>query len=96
MQDRFELLPHWVGHLKKSPEEYMRSEQMYYSFEPDEKTAPAVASIMGEERLVIGTDYAHWDGTTPESINMVMGRPDFSDGLKRKVLSDNPARLYNV
>ena len=58
--------------------------------------APTVAEIIGEERLVLGSDYSHWDGSAPEAINMVLERSDISDGLKRKILSDNPARLYNL
>ena len=96
MQARYELLPHWVGHLKKSPEEYIRGGQLFYSVEPDETTLPMVAQIIGEGSLVMGSDYAHWDGSSPESIRMVMDRDDISDDLKRKILSDNPARLYKM
>lgn len=52
--------------------------------------------MVGEDRFVMGSDYAHWDGTTPESVRIVMKRQDLSDGLKKKILSDNPARLYNL
>ena len=64
--------------------------------EPDEITAPMVAQIIGEDRLVLGSDYAHWDGSAPDSIKLVVERDDMSDGLKKKVLSDNPAVLYGL
>jgi predicted TIM-barrel fold metal-dependent hydrolase len=81
---------------KNSVEEYVRSDQLYYSCEPDELTVPMVAQLVGEERLVMGSDYAHFDGSSPESVRLVMQRTDISDDLKRKILSDNPARLYNI
>ena len=96
MQARYELLPHWVGHLKNSPDDYLRGDQLYFSIEPEEVTVPTVSQIIGEERLVLGSDYSHWDGSAPEAINMVLERSDMSDALKRKILSDNPARLYNL
>ncbi len=96
MTVRQKALPHLLSHLERSVEEYMRSDQLYYSVEPDELTVPAVAQIVGEERLVMGSDYAHFDGSAPESIRLVMKRTDISDDLKRKILSDNPARLYKI
>ncbi len=96
LERRFHALPHWVSHLKRSPAEQMRSEQMFYSVEPDELTVPMVAQLLGEEHLVMGSDYSHFDGTAPESVRMVLERTDISDELKRKILSDNPARLYNL
>ena len=96
IQDRANILPSNVAKLKHAPADYIRGEQLFYSVEPHELTAPMAAAVVGEDRFVMGSDYAHWDGTTPESVRIVMKRQDLSDGLKKKILSDNPARLYNL
>jgi hypothetical protein len=99
VMERLAARQHAVPYLfscKNSVEEYVRSDQLYYSCEPDELTVPMVAQLVGEERLVMGSDYAHFDGSSPESVRLVMQRTDISDDLKRKILSDNPARLYNI
>jgi predicted TIM-barrel fold metal-dependent hydrolase len=44
----------------------------------------------------MGSDYSHWDGSAPESIRMLLERTDLSEELKRKILSENPARLYRL
>ena len=36
--------------MKKPPSEYMRSEQVYYSFEPDEHTLNFVMEYVGEDK----------------------------------------------
>ena len=96
IQDRASVLPKEVAGLKKTPAEYIKGDQLYYSVEPHELTAAMVAQIVGEERFVMGSDYAHWDGSSPESVRTVLGREDMSEGLKKKILSDNPSRLYNL
>jgi predicted TIM-barrel fold metal-dependent hydrolase len=96
MQARYELLPHLGSHLAQTPTDYIRGEQFFYSVEPDELTVPMVAELIGEDRLVMGSDYAHWDGTAPDSVRMVRERADLAADLKRKILSDNPAKLYNI
>ncbi|MCL0102218.1 amidohydrolase, partial [Dehalococcoidia bacterium] len=96
LERRLHAMPHWSNHLKQTPMEYMRSGRLYYSVEPDELTVPMVAELMGEDWLVIGSDYSHFDGTAPESIRMVTDRTDISEELKKKILSDNPARLYKL
>ena len=96
LQARYELLPHWVTHLKRTPEEYIRGEQLFFSMEPDEETAPMVARIIGDDRLILGSDYAHWDGSAPESMWIVVERDDLTADQKRRILSDNPASLYRL
>lgn len=96
LQARYELLPHWSTHLKQTPEEYVATGNLFFSLDPDEKTLPAVADTIGGDRLIMGSDYSHWDGTAPESIRLLLNRSDIPEELKKKILSDNPARLYKL
>lgn len=59
LDEHYEYLRPTVPWLTKRPSEYMRSEQVYYSFEPDERTLGFVIDFVGEERLVFASDYNH-------------------------------------
>jgi predicted TIM-barrel fold metal-dependent hydrolase len=74
----------------------MRSEQAYYSFEPDEHTLNFVMDYVGEDRLVFASDYNHGDSKFPHTVKSVTGRKDLSDIQMRKLMCDNAARLYNI
>ena len=74
----------------------MKSGQMYYAFEMEEKMRPYVAEFVGAERLVFTTDYNHSDFKFPHTVEEVMERKDLSDALKTKIMGENAARLYNL
>ena len=56
----------------------MRSEQVYYSFEPDEHTLNFVMDYVGEDRLVFASDYNHGDSKFPHTVASVTERKDLS------------------
>ncbi len=103
-------LPHWfdrmdhfcevwrwtVRHLKLRPSDYFRR-QGYISFDPDERSLPAVAPIIGEERIVWASDYPHLDVTSPcigaEVRETLRGLPERT---QRMVLEENAVRLYGL
>jgi predicted TIM-barrel fold metal-dependent hydrolase len=74
----------------------MRSGQMFYAFEMDEKMLPYVAEFVGADRLVFATDYNHSDSKFPHTVEEVMGRSDISESLKAKIMGENAAKLYNL
>ena len=74
----------------------MRSEQCYYAVEVDEQTVPYVAGVLGEERLLYSSDYAHWDCTCPDSVKTVLERDDLSPSLKTRLLGANAIELFGV
>jgi len=51
---------------------------------------------VGEDHLICTSDYSHWDCLCPDSVKMVYERSDLSEGLKRKILSENAARLFGI
>jgi len=93
---RFEFIQPTVLWLTKPPSEYMKSGQMYYAFEMDEKMLPYVAEFVGAERLLFATDNNHSDSKFPHTVEEVMERKDLSDELKRKLMGENAARLYSL
>jgi len=96
MHEHWELFPDQLPHLKRDPAEHMASERCFYTIEPEETTVPFVAGRIGEGRLMYASDYAHFDCMCPESVSTVAGRADLSAGLKRKLLGENAAKLFNI
>jgi predicted TIM-barrel fold metal-dependent hydrolase len=96
LDEHYEFLQPTVPWLTKPPSEYMKSGQMFYAFEMDEKTLPFVAGFVGAERLVFATDYNHSDSKFPHTVEEVMERKDISEALKTKIMGENAAKLYNL
>ena len=56
-----------------------------------------IISYAGEENLVIGTDYGHGDTSSElNAISRFQAMNDLSADVKRKILYDNPKRLYGL
>src|SRR6185503_9561263 len=96
LDEHYEILQPTVPWLTKPPSEYMKSGQMFYSFEMEEKMLPYVAEFVGADRLVFATDYNHSDSKFPHTVEEVMERKDLSDSLKAKIMGENAAQLYNL
>jgi predicted TIM-barrel fold metal-dependent hydrolase len=96
LDEHYEYLQPTVPWLPKPPSEYMRGEQLYYSFEPDERTIGFVANFVGEERLVFASDYNHSDSKFPHTVESVTRREDIPPKLMAKIMGENAARLYTL
>jgi predicted TIM-barrel fold metal-dependent hydrolase len=96
LDEHYEYLEPTVPWLKKPPSEYMRSGQLYYSFEPDERTIGFVANFVGEERLIFASDYNHSDSKFPHTVKSVTSREDVSPAVLPKIMGENAARLYGI
>jgi predicted TIM-barrel fold metal-dependent hydrolase len=57
---------------------------------------PLVIDRMGDDRIVISTDYPHLDCIFPNAIDTFLALPGVGDESKRKILWDNCARLYKL
>jgi len=75
------------------PSEYFRR-QCYVATDADEKVLHQVVEAIGDDNIVVSTDYPHSDGLFPEAINEFVGLPGISDKTKAKILWDNCTRLY--
>ena len=96
LDEHYEYLEPTVPLMKKPPSEYMRSEQVYYSFEPDEHTLNFVMDYIGEDRLVFASDYNHGDSKFPNTVKAVTERKNLTPTQLQKLMCDNAARLYNI
>jgi len=103
-------MPFWMEHLDEEwekrkfdapllidrPSAYLGSGRCWVSCEPEEKTIPYVAQWIGEDQILYASDYPHWDGGWPTTVDTIVQRTDLSDSLKRKILGENAMRFYNL
>jgi len=75
------------------PSEYFYR-QCYVATDADEKVLRHVVEAIGDDNIVVSTDYPHSDGLFPEAINEFVALEGVSDKTKTKILWDNCARLY--
>ena len=97
-----EWLPYVIRQLKrgravtKDPADYFKEGRVYVACEADEDINYLVA-LIGEDSLVMGSDYPHGDLSHEENmVATVMGREDVPLRVREKLLSTNPARLYGL
>ena len=81
--------------LSKKPSEYFLR-QCLISVDPDEYLVSDVIKRIGDDNLVISTDYPHIDAHFPHALDEFLEIEDVSDMSRRKILWDNCARLYNL
>jgi predicted TIM-barrel fold metal-dependent hydrolase len=77
------------------PSEYF-ARQCYVATDSDEKPLRQVIEAIGDDRIVVSTDYPHSDGLFPVAIHEFVALSGVSDESKRKILWDNCARLYGL
>ena len=83
-----------MRHLKIKPWEYFRR-QGFVAVECDEEFVSHVVEAVGDECLVTTSDYPHSDAKYPNAMDRFLSLP-LSESSKKKILWDNPARLYGL
>jgi len=81
--------------LSLKPSEFFKR-QCFISVDPDEYLVTDVIHRLGNENIVISTDYPHIDAHFPHAIDVFLSIEGISEASKRKILWDNCARLYNI
>src|SRR4029453_16988080 len=81
--------------LSKKPSDYFLR-KCFISGDPDEYLVSDVIRRIGDDNLVISTDYPHIDAHFPHALDEFFEIEDVSDMSRRKILWDNCARLYNL
>ncbi len=90
------LLPSLRAGVKRGALEQFH-DQVWVSFDPDEKTLPAMVQLLGDDRFVWASDYPHFDATFPgataELREVIAPLPAES---QRRILGENARRLYGL
>lgn len=98
LKPSFEWRPAAAPPITKLPSEYFTTGNIYVGCEAGEKTLPFVAQWLGADHLVFPTDFPH-SLTFERFVEEVRGfveRKDLPAELTRKILWDNPKRLYGI
>jgi uncharacterized protein len=75
------------------PSEYF-FRQCYVATDADEKVLAQVVAAVGDDNIVVSTDYPHSDGLFPDAINEFVALEGVDQKTKAKILWDNCAKLY--
>ena len=98
MEDDYEWardFPQLSGMLKMPPSEYVRR-NCYFTCEADEKDLARPIAELGEDHILMATDYPHFDSEYPHTVSAIRARNDISAKQKDKILGGNAARLLNL
>jgi uncharacterized protein len=96
MDEHYEKLSHLVPNLKRLPSDWAKHPNVIFSCDPDEKMLPVAVEVLGQDRIMYASDYPHWDAKTPDSVKLLAERTDLSETVKKKILGENGARMYNL
>jgi predicted TIM-barrel fold metal-dependent hydrolase len=95
LDERWELRKGYANEvLSRRPSDYFLR-QCFISVDVEEGLVADVINRIGDDNVVISTDYPHADSHWPEAVNHFM-KIDMPSASRRKILWDNCARLYGV
>jgi len=81
---------------KAFPDDVLKEYRAYVTCQTDDDL-PYILNYAGEDSLVIGTDYGHFDPSSEvDAISVLKKRSDIDPSALGKILSDNPRALYQV
>lgn len=81
--------------ISQLPSQYF-FRQCYIATDADEKPLRQVVEAIGDDNIVVSTDYPHSDGLFPVAIEEFVRLEGVGDKTKAKILWDNCARLYKL
>lgn len=96
--DRLEMAydarPAARARTKRRPKDCFNN--FYFSFGSEDSTLPDVVKRIGSARLMIGSDYPHPDGTSPNTISMLRARPGLSPQDIDNLLGGTAADFFGL
>ena len=57
---------------------------------------PMALQEIGEDHVLMATDYPHFDSTFPDTVKTIRERPDLTKRQKQMILEENALQLVNV
>jgi predicted TIM-barrel fold metal-dependent hydrolase len=81
--------------IQDKPSAYYRR-HCFVAVDPDELPVAQVVQTVGDDTIVLSTDWPHDDSLYPKAIDTFLAMDGISADSKRKILWDNCTRLYKV
>lgn len=83
--------------LTKPPRDYVhKGGNIFFGCEPGEGLLGATMDYIGDDIVMYATDYPHWDGDYPESLEEMKSRPDLTEVQRYNLLRGAAARFYKL
>ena len=79
---------------RRRPKDYFNS--FYFSFGSEDSTLPDVVKRIGSSRLMIGSDYPHPDGTSPNTVSMLKARQGLTQQDIDNLLGGTAAEFFGL
>lgn len=81
--------------LSALPSDYFQR-QCFIGTDVDEELLARGIDAIGDDNIVVSTDYPHADGAFPHAVETFLGLEGVGQDSKRKILWDNCLRLYGL
>jgi predicted TIM-barrel fold metal-dependent hydrolase len=81
--------------LKMAPSEYIRR-NCYTTCEADEGEIARAIGQLGEDHILMASDYPHFDSEFPHTVSTIRERKDLTARQKDKILGENAAQLLHL
>jgi uncharacterized protein len=95
MDSNWRNLSWQVPEVKRPPSEYF-ARQCAITCEADEESVPAVASLVGGDRIMWASDYPHYDAEFPGAVKEMFERADMDQNLRAAVMATNADRFFRL
>lgn len=86
-------LPEHVPYMKRTPQEYLHSGQVFVSCLPEESSIEMVVNELGDDFVVFASDYPHWDCGYPLTVERIKQRK-ISEESKKRIFYNNAVKLH--
>jgi microsomal dipeptidase-like Zn-dependent dipeptidase len=81
---------------KELSRDFLKQDRIFVACETTDDI-PYIVSKLGEDNIVIGSDYAHADSATElMALHNLSADPRLTPALARKIVSDNAIALYGL
>ena len=86
----------YLGAGRKFPDNVLKEYNIYVTCQTDDDI-PYILKCAGEDNIIIGTDYGHFDPSSEiDAISVFKNMSGISDTAMSKILFDNPKMLYGL
>jgi predicted TIM-barrel fold metal-dependent hydrolase len=85
----------YAPYLTMKPSDYVKR-NCYLTFESNEANLPEAIEKIGLDRLMMSSDYPHWDCGFPGCINELAERTDITAKQKNRLMGGNIAELMQI
>ena len=83
-------------HGRGFPDNVLKEYNIFVTCQTDDDV-PYILSCAGDDNILIGTDYGHFDPSSEvDAISVFKEMDGISDESMKKIMSDNPKKLYGI